>query len=113
MSNPLYRYLYLHGKSRHKKRGVQMARKKHYRSYSSGGKLSKGFIHPTGLIAAALLGAGAATLADNIGVSNAVPFGKYIAGFAVGGIGGVGGVFVRDMIKGGTGTTAGSALLLG
>jgi len=65
-----------------------------------GGKIMNGLIKPQGIFANVLLGAGAAEIADNLGVANAIPYGKYLVGWAVGGVGGVGGVVARDMLKG-------------
>jgi len=74
------------------------------------GKLQSGIFRQHGLIQDALIGAGAATLADNTGISNMVPYGKYAAGGLVAGVGGVLGVFVRDMLKGSTGTSTGGSI---
>ena len=59
-----------------------------------------GIIKPKGILASLIIGAGAATLMENTGLANQIPYGKYVAGFGVAGIGGIGGVFLRDMIKG-------------
>jgi hypothetical protein len=88
--------------ARRKIRYARMAR----RSYRRGGTMGMGFLNKKflpmgGFIQGALLGAGAATIADNTGLSNVVPYGKYVAGAAVGGIiPGIAGVFIRDMVKG-------------
>jgi len=96
--------------ARKRTRGVQMARyRKRARSSSKGmmggivhkGSLTSGLVRPSGILQQAILGAGAATLAENSGLSNFSPYAKYVAGGAVGGIGGVAGVFLRDMLKGG------------
>lgn len=89
---------------RKKIKGVRtMARKRKSHSKRSGGlNLKHGIIPVSGLLAGALIGAGAATLADNAGLSAKVPFGKYVAGGAVAGLPGIAGVFLRDMIKGTT-----------
>lgn len=91
-------------------------RKKRSRGRSRGGMIGKGslmsgLIRPKGLIASALIGAGAATLAENSGITSNIPYGKYVAGGLVGGVGGVAGVFARDMIKGQLGkiSTGGSS----
>jgi len=83
--------------------GFSMARrsKRSRRSSGFGGKgLMSGVIKPKGIIASMLIGAGTATLAENSGITNAIPYGKYVAGFGTAGVGGVAGVFARDMIKG-------------
>lgn len=103
-------------KKKKSRRGNFMARKRRFsarraRGGIGGGKLMSGLIKPTGLIGAAILGAGAATLAEKVGITNAIPYGNYVAGFAVGGIGGAAGVFARDMLKGGT-ASSGSAVFL-
>ena len=64
-----------------------------------GGSMMTGIIKPRGLLGQAILGAGAATLAENTGLASGVPLAKYVAGGAVGGIGGIMGVFARDMLK--------------
>jgi hypothetical protein len=83
---------------------------------SSGGFKSKnlmnGLIKPTGIIQSALIGAGTATLAENAGITNAIPYGKYVAGFATAGAGGVIGVFARDMLKGGVSGGSSSGVVL-
>jgi hypothetical protein len=94
-----------HKAKRTKRRRFSMARKRHSRRSSRGGivgrgSLMSGLIKPKGLIASALVGAGAATLAENAGIATMVPYGKYVAGGVVGGVGGLIGVFARDMIKG-------------
>jgi len=84
---------------------VKMARRgRKGRKSSSGmvgrGSLMSGLIKPKGLIASALIGAGTATLVENAGLANTIPYGKYVAGGVTAGVGGVAGVFVRDMLKG-------------
>lgn len=64
-----------------------------------------GIIKPKGLIAAIILGAGAATLAEKF-VPQVIPYQNAAVGFAVGGVGGAVGALARDMLKGGIGTTA-------
>jgi hypothetical protein len=110
MTNPLYRYL--HGgksrKAKHKKRGGTMARHRKGSSHRGfgGGMMTRGLIPVGGLIGAALLGAGAATLSDR--APQMIPYQKYAAGFAVGGLGGVVGVFARDALSGSSGTSSGT-----
>jgi len=84
-----------------KRRVNNMARYRKHRSTGSKG-LGLGGISLKGI----LVGMGGATLSDNLGLSNAVPYGKYIAGAGAGKIAktgvlsGVIGVFARDMVKG-------------
>jgi hypothetical protein len=106
MSNPLYRYL--HGKKaktktkkRTRKRGISMARrKKHSRKSFGGGSLMNGIIRPKGLIASALIGAGAATMVENMGFTPLGNLSGVGAGFATAGVGGAVGAFARDALKG-------------
>lgn len=78
--------------------------RRHKRHHSSGGfggrGMMSGIIKPRGLIAAIILGAGAATLAEKI-MPQVIPYQNAAIGFAVGGIGGAVGALGRDMLKGG------------
>jgi len=65
--------------------------------------MSRGLFTPKGLIASALLGAGAATLAEKI-VPQVIPYQGAAIGFVVGGVGGAAGAFAREMLKGGIGS---------
>lgn len=87
-----------------RKRAVTMARHRKRTSHRSsgfgmGGMLGHGIIRPKGIIAQALLGAGAATLAENA-IGQAIPYQNLAVGFAVGGVGGAAGAFARDAVKG-------------
>lgn len=89
-----------------------MARRRRTSSRSSGfggGKMMGGLYHPKGIVANALLGAGAATLTEK--VINIHPLQGVAVGFVVGGIGGAAGAYARDMLKGTNllGTQAGSS----
>lgn len=105
MSNPLYRYL--HGKkkvrtkakTRHL-RGVSMARRRSHRSVSGSSRsfMNKGLYSPKGILASALVGAGAATLAEKV-LPQVIPYQGAVIGFSVGGIGGAVGAVARDALK--------------
>jgi hypothetical protein len=69
----------------------------------AGGAMSRGVVPVSGILASALIGAGAATLAEKV-VPQFIPYQGPIIGFAVGGIGGAAGAFARDVLKGTTGT---------
>jgi len=104
-SNPLYRYL--HGgkkkKKQKKKRRVRsMARKRTSRKSGGfgGNKLMNGIIKPSGIIGQMIMGAGAATLVENVGITPLGANTGIAAGFLVGGIGGAAGAFARNAIKG-------------
>lgn len=68
------------------------------------GSIMSGIVKPKGLLAAMVIGVGAASIAEQTGITNAIPFGKYLVAGATGGVGGLAGVFVKDMISGGIGT---------
>lgn len=86
-----------------KRRGVRMARR-HKKSYGGGGsKLTRGIFPVKGIIAAALIGAGAATLQEKF-LPQMIPYQSEAVGFLVAGVGGAAGSFARTAIKGGTGT---------
>lgn len=90
---------------RRKLRGkVNMAKRRGSRKgRSTGGMLSKGILPVSGIVAAALLGAGAATLQDKV-LPQYHPLQGVAVGFAVGGIGGAAGAYARNMLSG-TGST--------
>lgn len=87
---------------RTRRRAISMVRHRK-RSYGGSKGLGLGGISLKGI----LVGAGSASLADNLGLTGAIPYGKYIAGGAggkvakTGVLSGVIGVFARDMLKGG------------
>lgn len=60
--------------------------------------MKKGIIPVSGIIAGALLGAGAATLQEKF-LPQAIPYQGAAAGFAVAGIAGAAGALIRDMLK--------------
>ena len=87
--------------------GFTVARRRvsHRRGGGFGGRgMMSGIIKPKGLIAAIILGAGAATLAEKI-LPPVIPYQSAAVGFAVGGVGGAVGALARDMLKGGISTT--------
>jgi hypothetical protein len=95
-------------KHRKARRLYTMAKRRYSRRRSGGGGsrgIMGGIIKPKGLIAAIILGAGAATLAEKF-VPQVIPYQNAAVGFAVGGVGGAVGALARDMLKGGIGTTA-------
>ena len=62
-----------------------MARRKYSRKASiGGGKLMHGFIKPKGIIAGAIIGLGAALVANQL-VGQKIPYQNELVGFAVGG----------------------------
>lgn len=80
------------------------------RSSGFGGRgMMGGLYHPKGIVANALLGAGAATLTEK--VVNIHPLQGVAVGFIVGGVGGAAGSYARDMLRGTNllGTQAGSS----
>lgn len=88
---------------KHKSRGFsKMARRRYSRRRGSSGNLfgGKRLLPVSGMIAAALLGAGAATLSEKI-IPQVIPYQGAAIGFAVGGVGGAVGALARDMLKGG------------
>lgn len=93
---------------------VRMARRSKRSSRGSGfglGRLGKGIFTPKGILASALLGAGAATLVGNALGEDKFPYQGPVVGFVVGGVGGAAGAFARDMIKnvlGGTSQASGT-----
>jgi hypothetical protein len=102
LPNGMWRFV-KSGSKTTKRRVSVMARRRYSRrssSFGGGGLMSRGLIRPTGLISSALMGAGAATLAEN---TIGQPLGNLTgpaAGFAVGGIGGALGAYARTMLKG-------------
>lgn len=92
-----------------------MAKRKKYSAARKGtsmglGMVNRGLVKPTGIIGNAVMGAGAATLVENTGIQ---PLGQWTgvaAGFAVGGVGGALGAYLRNVIKGqGMGISSSSA----
>lgn len=86
--------------------GANMARRSRKRSVRSSprGMLSKGILPVGGIIGAALIGAGAATLQDKV-LPQYHPLQGVAVGFAVGGIGGAVGAYARNMLSGGASTS--------
>lgn len=85
--------------------GFIMKRRSKGRSAGIGGvKLSRGMIPVSGIVAAALLGAGASTLQEKV-LPQFHPLQGVAVGFAVGGVGGAAGAYVRNMLGGGTSST--------
>lgn len=88
-------------KARKKSRSVyNMARRRKGRSYSKGSKMSRGIFPVHGMIASALIGAGASTLQEKF-LPQMIPYQGEAIGFAVGGVGGAVGAFARNLAKGG------------
>jgi hypothetical protein len=91
-------------KSRTKRRFLTMARRRYSRRSSSGGFGMRGLggISLKGILA----GAGASTIGSNLGITNAIPYGDYVAGAAAGHfaktgvLSGVIGAALRNMLKG-------------
>jgi hypothetical protein len=81
-----------------KVRGHRNMARHRYRSYhrrkSTGGKFMTGLIKPSGIIAGAVLGLGAAALSEYVPVN--IPYKQTIAAFAVGGVPGA----VAQMLAG-------------
>jgi hypothetical protein len=85
-----------------KRRAVRMARRRKSKSFGGGGsKLSRGLFPVHGIVASALIGAGAATLQEKF-LPQMIPYQGEAIGFAVGGVGGAAGAFARSMLKGGS-----------
>ncbi len=85
-----------------------MARKRGFkRSRTAGGMLSKGILPVGGIVAAALLGAGAATLQEKV-LPQYHPLQGVAVGFAVGGVGGAAGAYARNMLSGTSGAKSSS-----
>lgn len=87
--------------------------KSHRRSSGGFGRknlLRKGLFPLSGIMAGVILGLGAASLNDKL--PQMLPYQKYVAGFAVAGAPGIGGVLLRDFLSGqsilGGGTSAGT-----
>ena len=70
------------------------------RSGLGGRHMTKGFFPVAGLVAAALLGAGAAAAQETL-LPQKVPYQSLIAGYAVGGVAGAAGAYVKNMLAGG------------
>jgi len=89
-------------KARRLRSVVNVARRRRSSRRASSGfggrGLMSGLYHPKGIIASALLGAGAATLTEK--VVNIHPLQGVAVGFIVGGVGGAAGAYARDMLKG-------------
>jgi len=108
LPNGMWRFVKRGSKTKRKKAGGSMARKK--KSYSRRGGMSrislqKGIFPVGGILASALIGAGAATLQEKF-APQVIPYQGVAAGFAVGGIGGAIGAAVRDILKVSWGQTA-------
>ena len=88
-----------------------MTKRKTVRRRSPKNTLMSGVFKPKGLIAAAILGMGAASVASQINVP--IPYKRELAAFAVGGLPAVGGVIAGDAIAGkiSTGVTAVGSVL--
>jgi len=93
-----------------------MAKRRSHRRSSGGmfgfggGGIMKGIVKPRGILADVILGAGAATLTENL---VGKPLGEWTgvaAGFAVGGLGGAAGAYGRSLVKGILGGTTGTAI---
>jgi len=80
-------------------------RRKHSFGRRSGGIMG-GLYKPTGFIAAALLGAGAATIGEKI-LPQIIPYQNAALGFVVGGVPGAAGALAKDLLK--TGMIGGGA----
>jgi len=87
-------------RARSKRSAIRMVRHRKGSYGVSKGGIMSGIIKPHGLIASALIGAGAATLIENTGFKPLGDMTGLAAGFAVGGIGGAAGAFARNAIKG-------------
>jgi len=86
-------------------RRSRRAYSRHRSSGIGGGKLMRGIIPVPGIIAGALIGAGAATMQEKF-LPQVIPYQGAAAGFAVAGIAGAGGALLRDMFKGTAATSA-------
>jgi len=88
--------------------GIKMAKRRGVkRSRTAGGMLSKGILPVGGIIGAALLGAGAASLQEKVLPQYHSLQGVAI-GFAVGGVGGAAGAYARNMLNGNSSTSKSS-----
>ena len=71
---------------------------------STGGLLKRGLLPVGGIVGAALIGAGAATLQEKV-LPQYHPLQGVAIGFAVGGVGGAAGAYARNMLSGSSGTS--------
>jgi len=86
-----------------KRRRYQMAKRRSFRRSSGGKNYMNGLFKPTGIIAAALIGFGAASASSMIPIN--VPYKEEIAAFVVGGVPAAGAVL---LLKGVSGTGSGT-----
>jgi hypothetical protein len=102
---PNGQWRFISGKSRRVHKSMARRGRKAYSRHRSsglgGGKLMRGLFPVSGMIAGALIGAGAATMQEKF-LPQVIPYQGAAAGFAVAGIAGAGGALLRDMFKGTT-----------
>jgi len=92
---------------RRRRRSTRAYSKRRRSSGIGGIKMTRGIFPVSGIISAALVGAGIAAMQEQF-LPQVIPYQSAALGFAVGGIGGAAGALAKTMLSGGiaTGTTA-------